>query len=253
MFRPRPSGVKFRPLFLLTALANAIIILLSSRQDLVCWRPRMPCGSGFSYAMRRTTFFIDGFNLYHALNNVERLHRYKWLDFSRLVRCYVSGNDVIEDIYYFTALANWNTAKVQRHKVLLQAQRACGVKVVYGMFKKVDKACRLCHREYQTYEEKMTDVNIAVSLLSLAFQDRYDKAILISGDTDLVPAIEAVEKNFPDKEVGVVIPIGRTSEQLKQVCSFHMKMKEAHLKSCMFPEEIDLGQGKILRRPTTWA
>jgi uncharacterized LabA/DUF88 family protein len=154
---------------------------------------------------------------------------------------------------YFTALANWNFSKVQRHKVLLQAQRANGVKVVYGMFKKVDRTCRLCHREYQTYEEKMTDVNIAVYLLNLAFQDRYDRAILISGDTDLIPAIEAVQKTFPEKEVGVVIPIGRSSEQLKQVCSFHMKMKEAHLKTCMFPEEINLGQGKFLHRPPSWS
>ena len=51
----------------------------------------------------------------------------------------------IEDICYFTALANWNFSKVQRHKVLLQAQRAKGVKVVYRMFKKVDRTCRLCH------------------------------------------------------------------------------------------------------------
>jgi uncharacterized LabA/DUF88 family protein len=203
--------------------------------------------------MRRTTFFIDGFNLYHALNNNERLHRYKWLNFSRLAQCYVSGKDFIEDIYYFTALANWNTNKMQRHKVLLQAQRAQGVKVVYGMFKKVDRTCRLCHCEYQTYEEKMTDVNIAVYLLNHAFQDRYDRAILISGDTDLIPALETVQKTFPEKEVGVVIPIGRSSEQLKQIATFHMKMKEAHLKTCMFPEEIDLGQGKMLRRPPSWS
>jgi len=203
--------------------------------------------------MRRTTFFIDGFNLYHALNNDDRLHRYKWLDFSRLAQCYVTGKDAIEDIYYFTALASWNPGKMKRHKVFLQALRACGIKIVYGMFKKVDRKCRLCHREYQTYEEKMTDVNIAVYLMNLAFQDRYDRAILVSGDTDLIPAIEAVQKTFPEKEVGVVIPIGRSSEQMKQVCSFHMKMKEKHLKTSMFPEKIDLGHGRILHRPSSWS
>jgi uncharacterized LabA/DUF88 family protein len=202
--------------------------------------------------MRRTILFIDGFNLYHALNNVKRYHRYKWLDFAKLAQCYVSGKDIIEDIYYFTALANWSPSKMQRHKVLLRAQKAFGVKVVCGMFKKVDRTCRICNREYKTYEEKKTDVNIAVYLLNLAFLDRYDKAILISGDTDLIPAIEAVQQTFPSKEVGVVLPIGRSSEQLKQVCNFHMKMKEHHLKSCMLSEKIDLGGGLKLQRPPSW-
>lgn len=202
--------------------------------------------------MSRIIFFIDGFNLYHALNNERKYHRYKWLDFSKLANAYVSRKDTIVDIYYFTALANWSPDKMQRHKLLLRAQKSRGIKVVYGMFKKVDRKCRRCHREYQTFEEKMTDVNIAVYLLKLAFQDQYDKAILISGDTDLVPAIETVQQIFPAKEIGVVIPIGRRSEQLKHTCNFYMKMKEFHLKTCMFEDEIDLGNGQKLIRPPSW-
>lgn len=42
--------------------------------------------------------------------------------------------------------------------------------------------------------EKGTDVKIAVDLVVGAFEDKYDTAILVSSDTDLIPAIEEVRK-----------------------------------------------------------
>lgn len=42
------------------------------------------------------------------------------------------------------------------------------------------------------YHEKGVDVKIAVDLLVGAFDNMYDEAILVSSDTDLVPAIKKV-------------------------------------------------------------
>ena len=51
--------------------------------------------------MARVAFFIDGFNVYHALHDApvvrpsddpQRYRRYKWLDHSALARCYRSGD-----------------------------------------------------------------------------------------------------------------------------------------------------------------
>ena len=64
------------------------------------------------------------------------------------------------------------------------------------------------HIEYETYEEKKTDVNIAVNIVGDAFTDSYDKAILITGDNDIAPAVLRVKKTFPDKEFLVVFPFG---------------------------------------------
>jgi len=52
--------------------------------------------------------------------------------------------------------------------------------------------------KYQTYEEKRTDVNIAIKILEDAFLKKYDRAIIMSGDSDIVPSIESVKKNFPE-------------------------------------------------------
>ena len=202
--------------------------------------------------MEKVIFFIDGFNLYHALLENKRYNRYKWIDLYSLAKKFISKNDKIEEIYYFTALATWSTDKVKRHKLFIKAQEIKGARIIYGEFKKRDKYCRICKNTYQTFEEKQTDVNIAIQLFKLAIQEKYDKALIISGDSDLIPSIEAVKSTFPSKQIGVIIPIGRRAEQLKQTCDFYMKIKEKHLKASMLPDVINLGDGKKIERPKHW-
>jgi uncharacterized LabA/DUF88 family protein len=202
--------------------------------------------------MDKVIFLIDGFNLYHAIAEDNRFRKYKWIGLSSLAEKFITKNDKIKDIYYFTALATWSIDKVNRHKIFIKAQELNGVKVIYGEFRKKDKYCNICKRTYQTFEEKKTDVNIAISLFQLAIKDEYDKAIIISGDSDLIPSIEAVKSTFPAKQIGVIIPIGRRAELLKNTCDFYMKMKEKHLNASMLPDEIDIGDGKKIIRPEYW-
>ena len=89
-------------------------------------------------------------------------------------------------------------------------------------------------------------------MFKLSIEDKYDKAIIISGDSDLIPSISAVRNTFPHKKIGVIIPIGRRAEALKQACDFHMKMKEKHLKSSLFEKEINLGNNEKLICPSEW-
>lgn len=44
------------------------------------------------------------------------------------------------------------------------------------------------------YHEKGVDVQLAVDLLVGAYENNYDTAIVISSDTDLMPAMEKVKK-----------------------------------------------------------
>ncbi|MGH9837859.1 MAG: NYN domain-containing protein [Blastocatellia bacterium] len=172
--------------------------------------------------MSRIAFLVDGFNLYHALDhststpNPKRYNKYKWLNLSKLARAYITSQDTITGVYYFTTLATWDPAKVAKHKLFIRANEAEGVQVVYGEFKRKQKRCNLCHKLFWTVEEKQTDVNMALKLFQLAVQDVYDKAIIISGDTDLLPAVKAVQATFPTKSIGVVLPIGRACGGLQE-------------------------------------
>jgi len=58
-------------------------------------------------------------------------------------------------------------------------------------------------RRYPGFEEKRTDVSIAVEMMRDAIQDQCDTIVAVSGDADLVPAITAIKAEFPRKKIVV--------------------------------------------------
>lgn len=202
--------------------------------------------------MAKIVAFIDGFNLYHAIASHQKYRRYKWLNLKKLASLYVHGRDTLEAVLYFTTLATWDMAKAARHKLYIKALENEGITIVYGEFKRKQKHCNLCQKDFWSFEEKQTDVNIALSLFQLAVADRYDKAVIISGDTDLLPAVKAVRTTFPGKQIGVVIPIGRASEDFKKQSDFHYKMREQHLASSRFSDNLVLRDQTRLACPEAW-
>jgi uncharacterized LabA/DUF88 family protein len=204
------------------------------------------------FFMSKVYVLVDGFNLYHAIDTNPGYHPYKWLSLTKLAECFVLSADVLAGVEYFTTLATWDPAKVARHRLFIKANEADGVKITYGVFKRKQRKCPECGQLIRTFEEKQTDVNIAIRLIELAVQDQYDKAIIVSGDTDLIPAVKAVQKTFPAKRVGVVIPIGRASEDLKSQTDFHHRMKLRHLRSSRFADVITLVDGSTLDCPMNW-
>ncbi len=201
----------------------------------------------------RVLFLVDGFNLYHSIDEDKRLHRYKWLDLSRLCRILIPKRCEVSKIYYCTTYATWNPSKYARHQTYVRALKTARVDVIFGKFKQKDITCRLCNKMFRAPIEKQTDINIAMQLLQEAFRDTYDSALIISGDTDLIPAIVGVKQTFPTKQVGVAFPIGRSSRELKQVADFTMKLSEHHMSTSQFPLSIPLDGGLVLNCPPEWS
>jgi uncharacterized LabA/DUF88 family protein len=114
-----------------------------------------------------------------------------------------------------------------------------------------DITCHLCGGKFITHEEKQSDVNIALKVLGDAVEDLYDKALIVSADSDLLPVIKSVQKHTPEKEIGVMFPIGYTSFELRQNAAFRRKMSEKLLRNCQFPDEVKVGS-TIIKRPHTW-
>jgi uncharacterized LabA/DUF88 family protein len=131
--------------------------------------------------MAKVYFLVDGFNLYHALDTNPTWHKFKWLSLTRLARCYLLSSDTLQGVEYFTTLATWDHRKVARHQVFIKANEDEGVAVTYGEFKRKDRRCTVCKKMFSTFEEKQTDVNIALRLFELAILNRYDKAVIVSG------------------------------------------------------------------------
>ncbi len=201
--------------------------------------------------MKRVVCFVDGFNLYHSIDDLNK-PSYKWLNLRQLAEQYLSHNETLEGIYYFTAYATWNPEKQNRHKRYVKALKDEGVNVVMGKFKNKYVFCKKCQKRSKTHEEKRTDVNIALSLYSKAVKDEYDTGLIISGDGDLYPAVEIVKSNYPNKRVGIVFPINRHNSDLNQLADFDYTMREQDLLDARFPDTIHLSSGAKITCPPEW-
>jgi uncharacterized LabA/DUF88 family protein len=153
----------------------------------------------------RVVVYIDGFNLYFGMMDAGFNHC-KWLNIEKLVRSYLTANQELVEIKYFTSRITNNPQKQRRQTTYLEAIETTEVKIIYGLYKAKQIECGNCGHNWNISNEKMTDVNIATHIIIDAFHDKYDTAILISGDSDLVPPIKAVHQNFPNKVVSVFFP-----------------------------------------------
>jgi NYN domain len=84
------------------------------------------------------------------------------------------------------------------------------VNVVMGNFKKKDQKCRSCGATWIAHDEKETDVHIAVQLAADAIRATCERLILISADSDLVPALNLAKQHATAPiQVFVAAPPGR--------------------------------------------
>jgi uncharacterized LabA/DUF88 family protein len=114
------------------------------------------------------------------------------------------------------------------------------------------KKCRKCGFIDYVPNEKMTDVNIAVEMLTDAFENKFDAAILISADSDLIAPIKSVLRLFPKKRIIVAFPPDRFSFALKEVASASLTIGRKKIAESLFPDEIKKKNGFILKRPDRW-
>jgi len=215
-----------------------------------------PCGApglrswGFFMLPIRVAAFIDGFNLYHAICDL-RANHLKWLDLRKLCKVFAPSPsfDLIQ-VNYFSAYATWKPDPYRRHREYIKALEADYVNVVLGKFKEKSKRCFSCGATWMDHEEKETDVNIALSLLDGAYRDSYDRAVIISADSDLAPAVRLVKTLFPRKSIRILTPVGRyhsldlmNAAGGKGNATFITRM---HVERSLLPEKVYTSDGTIV-------
>lgn len=220
----------------------------------------------------RVIVFIDGFNLYHAIEKGIKsrriLKRHKWCDLRKLSTHFIDAEkQKIRKVINFTAYCFWNKEKKQRHKKYVKALKLKGTETELGKFRNVSRVffrkfmvVAKCvpsffrfilprFLEYKTHEEKQTDVNIAIKIFELAYLDEYDHAFIVSGDSDLVPAIKAVKKHFPEKKLTHILPPEAKGQSLRNVCDFHETITNTHLRESSLPDRTSDGNGNLIIIP----
>lgn len=162
---------------------------------------------------KRTNAYIDGFNLYHAIDEVARRdpqkRKLKWLDLRALCEVFspIPQYD-LREVAYFSAYATWLTGPYRRHQIYTDALTAIGVNCIMGEFKEKRRKCKRCGSTWVGHEEKESDVALGVRLVMDAFLDRYDRALVITADADIVPAVKTVRSQFSTKHIQILTPPG---------------------------------------------
>ncbi|NQU45259.1 NYN domain-containing protein [bacterium] len=201
---------------------------------------------------KRVIVYVDGFNLYFGLRS-KGWRRHYWLNIQELSRRLLKEDQTLIEVKYFTSRVSGNPHKEKRQNTFLEALATLpDLQIYYGKYQTNSQTCSNCGHVWAVPNEKMTDVNIAVEILVDTYQDRYDTAILISADSDLVGPLAAVRRLFPDKRLIVAFPPDRSSWDLQQIAHGFFRISQSKIRKSEFPDKVQKSDGFILRRPLNW-
>ena len=196
--------------------------------------------------MEKVAIFIDGSNFYHALK--DRYSRVQ-IKFDALASALTNrlSNRKLVRVYYYNAAYDQVTqpdAYKRQQRFFSFLRRTPYLSLVLGRLeqrpidwgnlddekrREVEKLLEISLPKY-TVVEKGVDVQLAVDMVQLAVSNTYDVAILVSGDGDFAPAVEAVKK------LGKHVELGRVEKQpcnrLRDVCDIDVVIDKQMLSDC---------------------
>jgi len=138
----------------------------------------------------RIAIFIDGSNLYHALRSNFKRHDLNFTDFTTRL----CGSRRLFRIYYYNVLqdaAQWPEGYREQQEFLGILRKTPYLEVRLGTTKVTQGVA----------VEKGIDIMLATDLLYFAWNDCYDVALLVSGDSDFAYALQAVKNMGKHVEV----------------------------------------------------
>ena len=136
------------------------------------------------------------------------------------------------------------------------------VRIVEGRYKRKRVHCQVAdcdfagRRRFRIPEEKQTDVAIGVHMLDDAYRDRCDRLIVVSGDSDLIPAVKMVKRRFGTKMVHVYVPARDprrgAAKELRAEADNDRTLPNELVTRCQFPDEIETPTG-VISKPPEWS
>lgn len=221
-------------------------------------QPRVAVSAFCAYYTERMrmVLYIDGFNLFYGCLKGTP---YKWLDVAKMCH-FLFPHDTIVKVKYFTApikirAGENDVGKPNRQQIYLRALRTVqNLEVHEGHFLShivtMKNADGSGFTKVVKTEEKGTDVNIAANLVHDGHTRLYDRAVVISNDSDLVEPIRIVTQEL-NRPVIVVNPYERNSDELKKTASSVRRIRKGVLRLSQFPGQLTDTVGTF-RKPASW-
>lgn len=198
--------------------------------------------------------YVDGYNLFHGLRSRYHDDRYQWLDLVSLSRLLRRGDNLVKVNYYTAPLKGTPTA-ISRQQTYFGALQAAGgpkLEIHQARYQTKTVECPKCKVRWHSYEEKETDVHMAVDLVADIATRSADSALVISGDSDLCPAILRAQRFNPAARIAMAFPPKRVSSKLQALLPDSFVIGDGRIKQAQLPEKITDSTGAVYQRPDGW-
>lgn len=137
-------------------------------------------------AKKRVAIFIDGGNFYRRIRQDNLIQKGTMFDYVKFASFLSRGRTVVSKTYYIGIVRNHdNKSKSQK---MVESQQ----KFLIGLENKGYEIKRGRIVYDNEIREKGVDVQIGIDVVIGAVEDRYDIAIIVSSDTDLIPAMRYI-------------------------------------------------------------
>jgi 6-hydroxy-3-succinoylpyridine 3-monooxygenase len=210
----------------------------------------------------RCVVYVDGYNWYHAVFRDNP--QWKWLNVQAFFEALRSDDDVTA-IKLFSAWVTDGDGHERQKKYFDALKTLPKVKIKCGIFQPREVHCKAtCRERYIVQDEKKTDVNIALEMISDAIDGNVDRICVVSGDSDVQPAIEWIVSRFRAIRILVYIPCLPSNRRDRR--TDYYSNKGLHGVSCGFLPLENLGEHQLkpvvrvqdspplfVSRPSTWA
>lgn len=208
-------------------------------------------GFHLPFFRKRAAFYFDGFNLYHSVQELGRPHL-KWLDLAALARQIAPPSQVVKRVVWVTAYRPQGRRKMERHRLYHEALMARGVTCRLGHFVIYTDGCNACGHGWTVAEEKQSDVNLALSIVDDAHEDRFDVCYLVTTDGDHAATARYLKERFPHKTLVVVAPPRRRANRmLLAFADAQAEIDLEHLEASLLPQTLKGAEGE-LKRPLSY-
>lgn len=198
--------------------------------------------------------YVDGFNLYHGLHEAYGRKRL-WLDLVALARSLRPSSHLVQ-VKYFTAPVMGDPQALSHQETYQKALLAKNpglLTITSGRHQGTFIKCRKCGSSYTRYEEKETDVSIAVALVADTLTHACTDALIVSADSDLTPAVRTVQERTPGAYVVAAFPPSRFSADLQKLMPQSLHIGESKIRQAQLPEHVvDQATGIVYTRPPKW-
>ncbi len=196
--------------------------------------------------MTRISVFIDGANFHYGVRSINKRYTDFKFDFERFIKDYIGKNQLI-DIYYYNA-----SLKKNKDPELFKQQQ-----LFFERLRKIEHlTIILCKRQRRTTKEgnetftiKGDDIHLAIDMLRDAYENKFDTAILISGDGDFSYLVKYVRKK--GKRVENFHFVNNISLDLIKECNANKSIDKKTINKYFFREtQTTLGDtpfGKIIK------